>query len=202
MLAIVSLVLSVVLAYVGYIGPQLCNKLKISANLQLCAWALVVLFIAFIYDGSYLRNYSWEFVYFQQPGWFCLLVAAGLVIGSRSSLKSGGALNNFKYIVAYPVLEEILFRGTILPLLLQSGLLAPWGACLVCGFLFGGMVMLSFGWQKMMLGRAVILVLTGYILAAITVAAGSIFPAVILHIWLNGSMLLLPWLGQKIAKRT
>lgn len=89
--------------------------------------------------------------------------------------------------VAPALCEEILFRGTVLGLVKRK--LRPLAACLTVGLLFGLFHTSIF--------RIIPTAILGTALTAVTLVAGSIFPAMIIHLLNNSAAIAITRLGME-----
>lgn len=153
-------------------------------------WAAIIILVAFLWKGSYLRNFAFPPLDAEFIKDFFIYFAAAALISGLSNYQYGSKNDNIKFVIFFPIAEEILFRGIILALLLNTPFLAERASIVVCGLLFGVMHIQYFGFTKIALRKVVIAAVGGYFFSTITVNTGSIIPALLLHMVFNFSAIL------------
>jgi membrane protease YdiL (CAAX protease family) len=151
---------------------------------------LIVIGIALIWDGSYVRNLRLPLYDPAQIQDLALFFIGAIVVSFLSRYTYGTKQENIIFVIFFPIIEEILFRGINLMLLLRSSLLTEKTAIIINGLLFGIMHIQYFGLSMKMLGNIIIAAIGGYYFAMITVDTGSILPSILLHIVFNFSAIM------------
>jgi len=149
-------------------------------------WAILILIIALIYPNSLLRKASFEFFYNGEIMREILEIGifAG-ILGCFSGYKTVSKKYDFNFCIIFPVFEEILFRGVILLILVNGGLLNDKYSVLLSALLFGVMHFQYFGLKKDAIRYAVFAFIGGYYCANIVLITQSLLPSIFIHMVFN-----------------
>jgi len=149
-------------------------------------WAVLILIIALIYPDSLLRKISFEFFYNKKIIIEILKIAVfACFLGYVSGYKTVNKRHDFDFCIIFPVFEEILFRGVILFILVNVGLLNDKYAVVLSALLFGVMHFQYFGLKKESIRYVVFAFVGGYFFANIVLITQSILPSIFLHMVFN-----------------
>lgn len=193
MTVLLNIVICIILSF-SYIGILTIIKLFVknySTRNYVYIWSAVVTIIAFIYPHSYLREFAFDNVVntdFAQT--FLIIAIVGILLSRFSGYQFSDKRSNFEFSIMYPVFEEILFRGTILPILISCSFIYKDLACIICGMLFGIQHFQYFGLKTSTVKKVLIATIGGYFFARLTVQTQLLLPAVLLHFIFNTSALL------------
>jgi membrane protease YdiL (CAAX protease family) len=156
-------------------------------------WAVLVLIIALIYPNSLLRKGSLDFLYDRKIISQILKIAVGAsILGCFSGYKSISKKYNFNFCIICPVFEEILFRGVIFIILINSKLLnnefqMAIFSMVFSAFLFGIMHFQHWGFKRSSFRYVVLAFIGGYFFSYLVLRTQSILPTVFLHMLFNTS---------------
>ncbi len=151
-------------------------------------WAIIVLIIALVYPNSLLRDASLKFLTDREIiDELLTFVFFAVILGFFSGYKTVGKKYDFDFCFIFPLFEEILFRGVILILLVNSGVINESFAGLIAAILFGIMHFQYFGLKKSSIRFVVIAFVGGYYFSMITLMTNSILPSLFLHMAFNMS---------------
>ena len=151
-------------------------------------WAGLILIIALIYPNSLLRETSFEFFYNSKIMSEILEIAVfACVLGCFSGYKTVNKRYDLDFCIIFPVFEEILFRGVILIILVNVGLLNDKFAVILSALLFGVMHFQYFGLKKDAIRYVIFAFIGGYYFANIALITQSILPSIFIHIVFNTS---------------
>jgi hypothetical protein len=151
-------------------------------------WAALVLTIALIYPDSLLRRGSLELFQNEKAIEEILKLAVfGSILGCFSGYKTKNRKYDFEFCVIFPVVEEILFRGVILLILVNAGLLKDAHAVVLSAMLFGVMHFQYFGLKKDAIRYVLFAFIGGYFLANLVLMTKSILPSIFIHMIFNTS---------------
>ena len=149
-------------------------------------WAGLILIIALIYPNSLLRKTSFEFFYNSKIMSDILEIAVfACVLGCFSGYKTVNKKYDLDFCIIFPVFEEILFRGVILIILVNVGLLNDKFAVVLSALLFGVMHFQYFGLNKDAIRFVVFAFIGGYFFANIVLITHSILPSIFIHMVFN-----------------
>lgn len=193
-LSIISIIGCCILSFLYIILYTTLIRLKESTFIKKYynyVWAVVVLIIALIYPNSFLRKASFDFVYNGETMGEILKIAvlAG-ILGCFSGYKTVNKKYDFDFCIIFPIFEEILFRGVILVILVNSGLLNDKYAVVLSALLFGVMHFQYFGLKKDVIRYVVFAFIGGYYFANIVLMTQSILPSIFLHMAFNISAII------------
>lgn len=194
MVSIVSIIGCCILSFLYIILYTILRRLQASSFIKKYynyIWALLVLMIALIYPDSFLWKASFEFFNDREilEEIIKVSVFAG-ILGCFSGYKTVNKKYDFDFCIIFPIFEEILFRGVILALLVNGGLLNGLYAVLSSSLLFGVMHFQYFGLKKNVIRYVVFAFIGGYYLANIVLITQSILPSIFLHMVFNISAIL------------
>ncbi|WP_195576593.1 CPBP family intramembrane glutamic endopeptidase [Paenibacillus sp. 1001270B_150601_E10] len=173
--------------YLVHISPL--NKYK---AYSVYLWGLVVVLLFIFMKNSLvytLPNHLLEIA----PAFF-IIGGLNFVIARYSGYHPIGRYHTLNFMFTYPILEELLFRGMILPLLNQafpsaSSMTVLWlpmtTSVMITAALFAICHLQYYKLSKQSAGYMLFAFAGGMIFGGMTEAAGSIWPAVLLHIQFN-----------------
>jgi len=188
----INIVICIFLSFLYCLTQHLikCFKIKVLTENHVYIWSFIVIMLSLIYSDSLIRNASFNVLNYHVLKDIALPVVASVIIARFSGYISGNRKYNINFIIVFPIIEEILFRGIILQLLLHVSFLGETASCVFCGVLFGIMHFQYFGFNKEAAKKVIIAFLGGYYFSIIAVSYGSIIPVIILHIVFNLSAVL------------
>ncbi len=165
-------------------------NIKILLDYHVYIWASIVLLVALFYPHSYIRNWQFDFLYYGFLKDFALICICAVILSRFSGYASASKRYNFNFIFIFPLFEEILFRGTILPMLIHTDIISVNIAVAICALLFGVMHVQYFGLHQRVIAKVIIAMIGGYFFSKITYGTGSIIPSFIIHMIFNYSAIL------------
>lgn len=188
MVSIISIIGCCILSFLYIIVYKMLIKLRSSAIKKYYnyIWAALILVIALIYPNSFLRKASFEFFYNGKNlrEIFKISILA-CILGCFSGYKTVDKKYDFDFCVIFPVFEEILFRGVILSILVNVGLLSDNYSIVLSALLFGIMHFQYFGFKDYAIRYVVIAFVGGYFFANIVLMTQSILPSIFIHMVFN-----------------
>lgn len=193
------LILCIVLSFLYTIIIRICRRIKtLKLNRTgIFIWAILVLIIGVRLSGSFLRT-VWTFnpaELFRAE--YVIFLVICVFSAWVSGYKYGSKEYNIQMMVIFPIIEEILFRGTMVPLLLSVSFFNPMIAWTADGLLFGVMHFQYFGFTKVALRKVMISVFGGFFFAYFSYRSQSIIPSLIAHVIFNTSAILYTRMNRK-----
>ncbi len=100
---------------------KLCSIWKVSIlrdHLVMCVWGVAVILISLLYPNPIVFHFPTNL----QPAMVLIIVVAviNLFVARYSGYHPVGQTNIIHFVIAFPIIEEILFRGLLLPILSKS----------------------------------------------------------------------------------
>lgn len=189
MLSIISIIVCCILSFLYIIIYTTLIRLKESTFVKKYynyIWAVLVLIISLIYPNSFLRKASFEFFYNGETlGEILKIAVFASILGCLSGYKTVNKKYDFDFCIIFPVFEEILFRGVILSILVNVGLLNGKYAVILSALLFGVMHFQYLGLKKDVFRYVVFAFIGGDYFANIVLMTQSILPSIFLHMAFN-----------------
>lgn len=179
-----SIVLAFSYSLVVWVVRRMKNETLIHNVLYI--WAFIVFLISLFYGNSLIRINSFDFLgnhsFYRE---LVIFAAAGILLAHLPGYFYGNRKYVLNFVFLYPITEEILFRGTIFPLLLEVDFISIKTAYLLSAVLFGVMHIQYFKFHSTLLSKIVVAIIMGYFFASLTHVYQSLIPAVVLHILYN-----------------
>lgn len=158
--------------------------------------AILILIIALIYPNSLLRKGSFEFFYNREIVCDILKYAVfASILGCYSGYTTKSKKHDFDFCITYPIFEEILFRGVIFMILVNSQLISnKFGmeifSMIFSALLFGIMHFQYFGFKMSSVRYVILAFIGGYVFSYLVLRTQSILPTMFLHMIFNTSAIL------------
>ena len=184
-----SIFICVILSFLYSITRFFCIKLRVQ-KYHVYFWAFIVLYISLLYQSSYIWNNSFAFFHFGLLKDFLLIAVCAVGFARFSGYRMNDKKQIIDFIAIFPIFEELLFRGTILPILLQIDFVTVNLAVTICSVLFGIMHIQYFGFSRSTTKKVMIAAIGGYFFSKITYTTGSIIPSIVFHMIFNSSAVL------------
>ncbi|WP_054705119.1 CPBP family intramembrane glutamic endopeptidase [Bacillus sp. JCM 19041] len=198
MSSLIALVLVVLLAFSykivdlivrGIIGRTLYRKI---ANEIIYIWGILLTGIVYFYEDNYVFRLP---IHYEPIVLLVFIAAITIIFISRySGYKPSGKKNILNFVLMYPIVEEVIFRGMILPILNNSLpiythfelLHTPVTVqILMSSFLFAVSHLQYYSFNRTSIKFMVFAFLGGMIFGMITDSSLSIVFALLLHIEFN-----------------
>ncbi|ASA19717.1 CPBP family intramembrane glutamic endopeptidase [Paenibacillus donghaensis] len=84
-------------------------------------WGILLMAASFFFQNNYIFHTPHHII--KALPVFLVVLAVNVVISRNSGYRPEGTFHRLNFMITYPVLEEIAFRGLVLPLLVQVPLL-------------------------------------------------------------------------------
>lgn len=194
MVSIASIILCCILSFSYRIFHKILMRLKESIFIKkyyIYIWAILVLIIGLIYPNSLLRKGSIEFLYDREIIKSILKIAVvSSILGCISGYKSINKQHDFNFCIISPIFEEILFRGVIVIILVNSKLINNKFEMDVFSIIFSALLFGIIHFKHYGLKKSLLAFIGGYFFAYIVLRTGSILPTIFLHMVFNSSAIM------------
>lgn len=205
MLILSSIIIAVLLSFSFKIIERIVGLLyRQHLRFTLYYWGIVVVAASFWLKGNYV--YSLPVNLYRVLPMFLILLIANCLISRSSGYSPEGRFNRINFVITYPVLEEIAFRGLALPVLARHHSLGQFHhtpvielslAVIITAALFAVSHLQYYKLNSQSVRFMIFAFSGGLFFGQIAQVTGSIVLTIPLHIAFNGSAALYACLAAK-----
>lgn len=164
-------------------------------------WGAAMIGVSILWRGSYTFGVPHQVM--RALPLFIVILAVNLIISRSSGYNPVGTYNTVNFVLAFPIFEEIAFRGLVLPILAQhpglgqlhaTGIIDVSGAILLTAFLFAVSHLQYYRLNRESVRFMLFALSGGIFFGLFAQVTESLVLTIVLHIAFNGSAV---WVQKK-----